>query len=657
MNGENGLIDNSPEKDELTLLRALAVNYPSADSALAEAAALRAELKLPMGVVHVISDVHGEYKKLRHIINNASGSLRPLVESLFRERLTEGEIKQLLAVLYYPREMIEQIRGELDDARQRCEWVTRTLRLQFELVRGLAKNYRRENITKLFPAARRELFEELLIEPCMKRAPTYIDEMIKAFAEHDRDLLLVRAASHLVRNLTAAEIVVAGDLGDRGPRLDRVIDYLMEQPNVAFAWGNHDAEWMGACLGQEALIATVLRLSLRYRRVSQLEEGYGLIVSPLEKLARTVYADDPAECFDLKGTGLRDDLLMRRMQKAAAIMQFKLEGQTIRRHTEWEMEHRNLLHRIDYERGTLEIDGRVYPLRDTHFPTVDRSDPYALSVEERACMDRLRQSFLTSTRLWEHMSFVMRRGAMWLERDDALIFHACVPVDDKGKMLSLKVDGEEQAGRALFESLGAIVRRAFRQGAATGTANADDADWFWYLWGGTRSPLFGKDRMATFETYFVADEQTHVENKNSYFELINDADFCRSMMAEFGMRQDGLIVNGHVPVKIENGEQPLKRSGLAVTIDGAFSEAYGDHGYTLILAPEKIALAEHHHFESIQNAITSGADIVPKISNLRAYNRPRTVGDTDAGEIVRGQCAALERLIFAYDNGTLIERA
>jgi len=649
-------VDASHEKDELILLRALAATYQSADAALAEAAGLRASQRLPMGVVHVISDVHGEYKKLRHVINNASGSLRPLVESLFRDKLSEDEIKQLLAVLYYPREMMEYIGSEFTNRARRLEWVARTLRLQFELVRELARNYRREHVIKLFPPARRELFEELLVEPCTARPAAYIDEMIDALAEHNSELLLVRAASRLVRNLTASEIVVAGDLGDRGARIDRVIDYLMEQPNVAFTWGNHDAEWMGACLGQEALIATVLRVSLRYRRLSQLEEGYGLTVAPLEKLARTVYADDPAEHFSLKNTGLRDDLLMRRMQKAAAIMQFKLEGQTSRRHPEWELEHRNLLHRIDFEKGTVEIDGQIYPLLDTHFPTIDPRDPYALSAEERACMNRLRQSFLTSARLWEQMSFVARRGAMWLERDDALIFHACVPVDEQRAMLALKVDGEERSGRALFEALGVVVRRAFRQGAVTGAAQADDADWFWYLWGGPRSPFFGKDRMATFETYFVADEKTRVETKNPYFSLLHDADFCRRIMAEFGVAQDGLIVNGHVPVKIEKGEQPVKRSGLAVTIDGAFSEAYGDHGYTLILAPERIALAEHHHFESIQDAITSGTDIVPKISTIRTYERPRTVADTDAGDIVRRQCEALERLVNAYENGTLIER-
>src|SRR5919206_741323 len=428
--------------EEMTLLNALAQNYPTADAALAEAAALRASLSLPKGVVHVVSDVHGEYKKLRHIINNASGSLRPLVNEIFKDRLTEDEHQRLLAVLYYPRELMEYRRAELSDAEWRRAWVRRTLRRQFELVRALACNYRRPQFTALLPPEFAELFEELHDEPFTGRDESYVNTMLDALAAHDQDLAAVRAASRLVRDLSVAEIIVAGDLGDRGPRVDKVIDYLMEQPHVAFTWGNHDASWMGACLGQEALIATVLRISLRYRRLSQLEEGYGLIITPLEKLARDVYGEDPAECFKTKGTGLRDDLLMARMQKAIAIIQFKLEGQTSRRHPEWQMEARNLLHRIDFNQRTLEIEGR------------------------------------------------------------------------------------ECKGRKLFDALDSVVRRAFRKGAQSAD---DDADWLWYLWTGPLSPLFGKDRMATFESYFVADKEARKEHKNPYFKFIYDVEFCRKV--------------------------------------------------------------------------------------------------------------------------------
>ncbi len=408
---------------------------------------------------------------------------------------------------------------------------------------------------------------------------------------------------------------------------------------------------MGACLGHEALIATVLRISLRYRRLSQLEEGYGITLAPLERLARTVYADDPAECFKAKGTGLRDDLLMARMQKAVAVLQFKLEGQVVARRPEWGMEARCLLHRIDARAGTVEIDGSTHPLRDTHLPTVNPEDPYALSAEESACMERLRESFVSSSPLWRHMSEVVRHGAVWLRRDEALIFHGCVPVDEEGEPLALEVEGQTFAGRVLFDALDRVVRRLFRRGAQT---SSRDADWLWYLWTGPRSPLFGKDRMATFETYFVEDKATHAEQKNPYFRLLHDADFCARVSSEFGVRE-GMIVNGHVPVRVERGEEPVKRGGHAVTIDGAFSEAYGDRGYTLILGPGGVALAEHHHFESIGDAITAGADIVPKVTTLRAYDPPRTVADTEEGASIRRHAAALERLANAYEQGLLLE--
>jgi fructose-1,6-bisphosphatase-3 len=463
----------------------------------------------------------------------------------------------------------------------------------------------------------------------------------------------IRTASRLVRNLSVKELVVAGDLGDRGDRLDKVIDYLMRQPNVVFTWGNHDVSWMGACLGHEASIATVLRISLRYLRLFQLEEGYGITLAPLETLARQIYADDPAERFRAKRSGLvHDDLWIARMQKAIAVMQFKLEGQIIHRRPEWQMEHRALLHRINWEDSTISLDGEIYPLRDSFLPTIDPSNPYELSPEEKECMNRLKESFVSSTILWQHLSYVVRQGSMWLQRDQTLIFHGCIAVDANGEFLPLEVDGQPRVGRDLFDALDSIVRRSFRKGFES---VGEDADWFWYLWTGPLSPLFGKDRMTTFEAYFIEDKQTHTETKNPYFSLIHDVDFCSRLFKEFGLGEDGLIVNGHVPVKIEKGEEPVKRSGKAVTIDGAFSEAYGDHGYTLILAPERIAIAQHHHFQSISEAINSGADIVPQVSTIREYARPRLVSDTEDGERIRCQIKALERLILAYEEGALVE--
>ena len=335
------------------------------------------------------------------------------------------------------------------------------------------------------------------------------------------------------------------------------------------------------------------------------------------------------------------------MQKAVAILQFKLEGQAIARNPHWGLDHRRLLHRIDRAAGTVEIDGATYPLRDDRFPTIDPADPYALTAEERLCMDRLRHSFLASQKLGEHVRYLVGNGAMFLVRDEHLIFHGCVPCDAAGRFLPMPLGGgREAAGRALFEEVQQVVLRV-----VDGRAQAD-LDLLWYLWGGPRSPLFGKDRIATFERDFIADKRPHHEEKDPYFKLIHEAGFCEAVLAEFGVDPArGLIVNGHVPVKVEAGESPVKRSGKAITIDGAFSEAYGDHGYTLVLEADRTLLAEHHHFESVEAAIRDGLDIVPRVTVVREWARPRTVADAGRGRVLKAKVAQLERLVDAYRSG------
>ncbi|HEV7499152.1 MAG TPA: fructose-bisphosphatase class III, partial [Vicinamibacteria bacterium] len=473
-----------------------------------------------------------------------------------------------------------------------------------------------------------------------------IDRLVAA----GRDQHMIRLVVRLVRDLAVSELIVAGDCFDRGPRADRVIEYLRRQPSVSFTWGNHDAAWIGAALGQEALIAHVLRISIRYRRLSQLEEGYGITLQPLEHLVRTVYNDDPAECFQPKGTGLRETETMARMQKAAAVMQWKLEGQAIARNPGWQMDHRRLLRRLDPAAGTVEVDGKTQALRDRLFPTFDPAHPEELSGEERKCMDRLRSSFLASPQLWQHVRFLVDRGSMWLRRDDHLVFHGCVPVDDDGRFLSLAVDGEPRAGRALFDALEHVVVRSLDTRAPA------DLDLLWYLWSGPLAPTFGKDRIATFERDLIADTATHHETKNPYFKLIHEAGFCERVLTEFGCDPArGLIVNGHVPVKIDAGEDPLKRSGKAITIDGAFSQAYGDHGYTLVLEADRTFIGLHHHFDSVDAAVREGVDIIPTISVVRAWDHPRRVADTERGTEIRAEIELLERLVAAYRTNALRE--
>ncbi len=631
----------------------LAKTFPTTESAVFEIAALKARLEMPKGVVHVISDIHGEARKLRHVINNASGRLRPVVQELFTGKMDETEFQEFLHLLYYPTELLQKKLEEFNDCDElRYQWVLKAMQWQFELIRYELRTKRRKEIRHYAPKEFRELFEVLLNFPAGGHHEAFLTAQVRELVNRRMDFLAVRAASRFVRNLTVDELVVAGDLGDRGARIDWVIDYLIKQQNVSLVWGNHDVSWMGACLGHEALIAIVLRVSLRYRRMFQLEEGYGVLTKPLELLAENIYGDDPAERFRPKRGGERSELLISRMQKAISVIQFKLEGQMVERHPEWEMDDRNVLRKIDFERGVIQINGTDYSLRDKHFPTVDPADPNKLSVEEQHCMDRLVDSFVSSSRLWEHMTWVAERGKMAMVKDRAVIFHACLAVDDDGEYLPLEIDGKECRGVEQFGAFNKVIKRAFRKGSS---ADLMDKDWFYYLWAGPVSPLFGKDRMATFETYFVEDKSTHKEIRNPWFEKIHDKEFCNRVCQEMGVPEQGLIVNGHVPVKVESGEDPLKRGGNAVTIDGAFSEAYGDRGFTLILSPDGVQLAEHHGFKDPVSVVRTGEDIIPTMRNIRHHKKPRLVKDTGAGRKIQQQIDALDALIEAYAYGELME--
>ena len=625
---------------ELAPLRALSRTFGDADAATAEIARLTGELALPKGSIHVVSDVHGEDVKLRHVINNASGSLRPLVDTVFADR-PSAERQELLALLFYPAETLK-LRHEDTAFDARREFVLRVVGDLLAVLRTLASRTSIHRVTRLFPVEYAELLREMLHESFAARGAAYVGAIAGPLIAQDRDANFIRLLVRVVRNLSVSEVIVAGDLVDRGPRADRVVEYLRHQPNVSITWGNHDAAWIGAALGNDALIAHVLRISTRYRRLSQLEEGYGITMQPLEHLVRAVYSDDPAVCFMPKGTGLRETVMMARMQKAAAILQYKLEGQLIARHPEWGLDHRRLLRTLDVAKGTIRVDGREYALRDTHLPTVDPADPEALSKAEQQCLDRMRTSFLSSVLLWDHVKFLVARGSTWLRRDNHLIFHGCVPVDEEGRFLSMTVDGMPREGRALFDAIDEVVGRALSRRAPA------DLDFLWYLWSGPLSPMFGKDRITTVERDFIADPLAHRETKNPYFRLIHDRAFCERVLEEFGCDRSGLIVNGHVPVKIDAGESPVKRGGNAITIDGAFSTAYGDHGYTLVLEAERTFLARHHHFESVESAVRDGVDIIPTIATIREFDSPRLVADTEEGARIRAEIALLADLVSAY---------
>jgi len=642
--------DDDIRDSELATLEPLANEIPNIDSATSEIARLSAELTLPKGTIHVISDIHGENKKLRHVINNASGTLRPLVEKLFKDRMPPDQFQEFLTLIFYPAEVVERLEQKIREPKDQKAYAMRTLHDLFEIVRVLAARRSLNAATRVLPAEYRDLLAEILHWPSTERDLTYIEAIVDELTRRGRVLHLIHLIGRVIRNLAIDELIIAGDCWDRGPRGDRVVDYLMEQPNVSFVWGNHDMAWLGACLGHEALICHVLRISLRYRRLSQVEEGYGIPAAPLDLLVRTVYADDPASGFEVKGMGTRERVLIARMQKAVAVMQFKLEGQMIARHPEWQMEHRRLLHRINRENGTVEVDGVAYPINDTHFPTIDPANPYDLTAEERLCVRRIRSSFLASQKLWNQMRWMVSHGKLYLRREEHLIFHGCVPVDDKGDFLPMIIGGSPYTGIKLFKEIEKVVYRAIDG------RKREDLDLLWYLWSGPQSPLFGKDRITTFERDFIVDRTPHHETKNPYFRLIHEVWFCDKILEEFGVNPtDGLIVNGHVPVAVEKGESPIKRSGKAITIDGAFSESYGDHGFTLVLEPDRTILAMHYHFESVEAAILHGADIIPSITVVREWDQPKRVADSWRGRRIKSTIKELERLIEAYRDNDLTQ--
>jgi fructose-1,6-bisphosphatase-3 len=628
---------------ELAGLNRVAKQFPNRDSAVAEIARLQGEARLPVGSLHVISDIHGEDAKLRHVLHNGSGTLRPLIEELFASELDSKELKRLVSLFFYPDEMLALERERLGTDAELDIFFENALARLVRLVRVISRNRSISRIQEVADPAVREFLLELACGPSSESQPEFQQALLRSVVAHGRGARLVHQLINLIRGLAVEELIIGGDCWDRGPRGDKVVEHLMHQPRLSFIWGNHDMAWVGAAMGHGACIAHVCRISLRYGRLEQLEEGYGIPMWPLIKLAQTVYADDPAKSFKPKLPTQRDPQLVARMQKAAAIIQFKLEAAAILRHPEWNLDNRRLLHHISDDRKTITIEGREYPLSDTAFPTIRPDKPYELSPEEETCLSALSTSFNGSLKLKNQVRFLHRHGSLWLVRRNHLVFHACIPCDEAGEFLPLEVDGKMVRGRAMFEALELLIARVFDQPVL------EDLDWMWYLWCGPLSPLFGKDKIATFEIDFVANHSTHKETKNPYFNLINETWFCDKVLAEFGVDTErGLIVNGHVPVKIEKGENPVKKSGKAITIDGAFSEAYGDYGYTLLVEPAGTFLALHHHFDQVEKAVRDGVDIIPQVSVIREEVEIPRRGDTEEAQEMAATRDLLERLVMAY---------
>ena len=643
-------------------LRLLSEKFPNAQAVVTELINLRAILSLPKGTEHFVSDLHGESMAFIHMIKNASGVVRKKVDEVYGDAMDEEEKRALCALIYYPDERIEYERTVQADM---TGWYKRRLSQVVDVARAVTIKYSRSKVHKLLPPDYAYIIKELLHETNLEQhdRQTYYNAIIDAIIETGCAEQLLIAICYLIHGLTIDTLHIVGDIFDRGPGAAKILDVLSTVRDYDIQWGNHDIEWMGAMAGNMALLATVLRVSIRYANIETLEEGYGINLLPLANFAMTVYGDDPCTIwqtkdFDNNPRLTRSAQLMAKMHKAISIIQFKLEGQTVRRHPEWHMDHRALLDKIDFEKGTITLDGVTYPLLDTYLPTIDPKDPYALSQYEQDLMNQLWRSFRKSEKMQRHLRMLYEHGSLYLVRNGFLLYHAAIPLNADGSFTEADVCGQRVNGKALLDRTDAIIRQAYY---GEGEAKQNALDYMLYLWEGEFSPLYNKDRMTTFERYFIADKKPHEEKKGAYFALADDEKICERILAEFGLNPaTGRIVNGHVPVRTIKGETPTRANGKRFVIDGGFSKPYqektGIAGYTLIYNSHGIQLVEHESFESREQAILSGSDIHNR-TLLQDFSGKRIrIKDTNKGKELLEQIEALEQLLALYRNGSLRER-
>ena len=668
-------------KSDERYLRLLSEKFPTRKAVVTELINLKAILSLPKGTEHIVSDLHGESGAFVHILKNASGVVRRKVDDIYGLTLSETEKRALCALIYYPEERIELVRKSLEDPPQPSlkgrepdegmgsftidEWYRRRLHQVVLVARAVTIKYSRSKVRKMLPEDYAYVIDELLHESSIEHdRTTYYNAIIDAIIELGCAEQLIIAISFLIHSLTIDMLHIVGDIFDRGPGASQIMDTLSWVRNYDIQWGNHDIEWMGAMAGNLALIATVLRVSIRYANIETLEEGYGINLLPLANFAMETYGDDPCEVFQTKDFEnnprlTRSAQLMAKMHKAMAIIQFKLEGQTILRHPEWQMDDRLLLDKIDMEAGTIRIGDNTYPLTDRHLPTLNAQHPYDLSPEEEELMGQLARSFRMSEKMQRHLRRLYQHGSLFLVRNGFLLYHAAIPLNADGSFTTINVCGKQVSGRALMERIDEVVRTAYY---GTGSEKDNALDYMLYLWQGAHSPLYNKDKMTTFERYFIADEALWKERKGAYYELANRRDICEHILREFGLDPEtGRIINGHIPVRTIKGETPIRAEGKRFVIDGGFSKPYqektGIAGYTLIYNSHGIQLVEHESFESREQAILSGSDIHNR-TLLEDFSRHRIrVRDTDRGKELQQQVCNLQHLLAAYQTGIIKEKS
>lgn len=648
-------------QENIRYLKGLSKQYPTIAAAATEIINLKAISSLPKGTEHFITDVHGEYEQFQHVLKNGSGAIRRKIEEEFGPAFRTEDKKEMAALIYYPELKLEQVFGHEKDME---EWYSMTIHRLIQICRSASSKYTRSKVRKALPKEFAYIIEELMTGRMdVTDQEAYYNEIIHSVIQTKRASELIIACCNLIRRLVVDHLHVVGDIFDRGPYPHMVMDTLMAHHSVDIQWGNHDVLWMGAAAGNTACMANVIRIAAKYGNLSTLEDGYGINLVPLAKFALDIYADDPCKCFKVdyraEDYDVRDALLDEKMHKAITVIQFKLEGQLILANTQFGMSDRLLLDKMDLERGMVTIGGREYPMTDTFFPTIDAKNPYALTEEEYEVVERLKAAFVNCEKLQRHVRFLFSKGSLYKVYNGNLLYHGCVPLTDDGEFQRVNIYGKTYSGKMLYDELEAYARKGYY--ATDIRERQKGQDMLWFIWENKNSPVFGKEKMATFERYFVADESTHVEPKNPYYRLLEREDVVNKILAEFGLDlEEAHIVNGHIPVEARHGESPVKCNGKLLIIDGGFSKAYqpktGIAGYTLIYNSYGLVLAAHEPFESIEKAVEEGSDIHSHTILVEYTGRRRTVADTDIGRELQVTIRDLEELLQAYRSGVIVEQ-
>lgn len=643
-------------------LRLLKEQYPSIQSACAEIISLESHMKLPKLTEHFMSDIHGEHESFLHILRNASGVIKDKIDIIFEHTLSEKERDTLSTIIYYPERKLDLIKLNVDNI---DDWYKITLYRLIEVCRLVASKYTRSSIRKLLPQKFGGIIDELLHSDTDfgSDKELYYNQSILSIIELGQADAFIVEIAHLIQNLAIGRLHIIGDIFDRGPRADIILDRLLTYHNVDIQWGNHDVEWMGAAAGNLACIANVIAISTKYCNFDCIEDGYGINLRQLTVFALETYADDPCTCFlphnpNSVNITKNDEAFWAKLHKAISIIRFKLEGQIIMRHPEFLMENHLMLDKIDYQNGTINIDGKTYELLDTNFPTVNPKAPYELTYEENELMKSLRASFMHSEKLQRHIRFIYSKGAMYLVCNNNVLYHGCIPMTPAGEFAEYEIAGETVKGKKLLDRGEQIARMGFF-GHPGSPDKEYGEDFLWYLWCGIGSPVYGKNKMTSFERYFIADESTWNEIKDPYYKLVTDPIICEKILAEFGVNPKTYshIINGHVPVKIKKGESPVKADGKLLVIDGGLSKAYqeqtGIAGYTLLFNSHGLLLSEHDSFDSIKTAVAKDNDIKSSLYVIDNAPQRLLVQDTDLGISLQKKINDLRALVDAFRKGLL----